>query len=109
MSLIGVSAFGIATAIPSIDIVGSICNGGVFLSFILPFVSLIILQRKAGKHAQLPLTIVALLMVLGLVAYSIYNLGDTMMDRLYAAAPFLAFLGAGALLYRGDKAVEEAA
>ena len=102
--LIGVSAFGIATALPSIDTVASLCNSGVFLSFVLPFVSLILLQRKTGKQAQVPLTIVALLLVLGLVAFSIYNLGDSMMDRLYAAVPFFAFLGVGALLYRGEDA-----
>lgn len=104
IAVIGISAFGIATALPSIDMVGNLCNGGVFLSFVLPFISLILLQRKAGKYAQVPLTIVGLILVLGLVVYSIFNLGDTMMDRLYAAAPFLAFLGAGALLYRGEEA-----
>ncbi len=101
--LVGTIAFGIATALPDIDTVGSLCNSGVFLSFILPFISLIILQRKAGKNAQIPLTIAALILVVGLICYSVYNLGDTLMDRLYAAVPFLAFLGAGALLYRGEK------
>ncbi len=103
--LIGFAAFGIATALPSLDTLGNLCNSGVFLSFVLPFVSLIVLQRKAGKYAQVPLTIVALILVLCLVGYSIYSLGDTVMDRLYAAIPFLAFLGAGAMLYRGEKAV----
>ncbi len=102
--LIGVSAFGIATALPSIYSGACLCNRGVVLSFVLPFVSLILLQRKTGKQAQVPLTIVALLLVLGLVAFSIYNLGDSMMDRLYAAVPFFAFLGVGALLYRGEYA-----
>ena len=107
--LIGSVACLIATCLPSFDTLGNLCNSGVFLSFVLPFVSLIVLQKKAGKYAQVPLTVAALILVLCLVSYSIYSLGDTLMDRLYAAIPFLALLGAGALLYRGEKAVSKIA
>lgn len=101
--LIGAVAFGIATCIPSIPIVGNICNLGVFLSFILPFVSLIILQRQRGKTSQVPLTVIALLMVLGLVVYSIFSLGTTMSERILFALPFFAFLAVGGLLYKGKQ------
>ena len=61
---------------------GILSNMGVFLSFILPFVSLIILQRQRGKLSQIPLTVVALIIVIGLVLYCIFSLGTTMSERL---------------------------
>ncbi len=102
ITLLGAVAFCIATFIPNIPIVGNICNMGVFLSFILPFISLIILQRRDGKVAQIPLTVLALLLVLGLIAYSLFNLGTTMSERFIFALPFLAFLAVGVLLYKGE-------
>ena len=102
ITTLGGIAFCIATFIPSIPIIGNICNMGVFLSFILPFISLIILQRKRGRAAQIPLTIIGLLMVVGLVCYSIFNLGTTMTERFMFSLPFFAFLAVGALLYKGE-------
>ncbi len=99
--LVGMVVFCVATLIPSIPVVGTLSNMGVFLSFILPFISLIILQRQRGKSSQLPLTILALVVVIGLVLYSAFNLGSTMRERLVFALPYLACLAVGALLYKG--------
>lgn len=99
--LLGVVALCVATFIPSIPIVGILSNMGVFLSFILPFVSLIILQRQRGKLSQIPLTVVALIIVIGLVLYCIFSLGTTMSERLLFSLPYLAFLAIGGLLYKG--------
>ena len=80
---------------------------GVFLSFILPLISLIVLQQQRGKAAQIPLSVLALLLVLGLVGYSIFNLGTTMTERFLFALPLLAFLAVGLLLYKGEPKTAE--
>lgn len=108
ITLIGAIAFAVTMAFPNIDIVGNLCNAGVFMAFVMPFISLIIVQQRAGKAAQIPLTLVALILVFGLIAYSFFNLGDTFTARLFAALPLLAFLGVGALLYRGEHADQAA-
>lgn len=101
IALLGTIAFCIATFIPSIPVVGTLANMGIFLSFILPLISLSILQRQRGKAAQIPLTYLALAVVFGLVGYCIFSLGSSMSERLYFALPYLAFLAVGGLLYRG--------
>ena len=98
----GIVVFLIATLLPSIAVIGNLCNVGVFLSFILPLVSLIILQRRSGKTNKVPLTILALIAAVGLSLYSIYIMADTMQDRLLYALPMLGALIIGALLMRGE-------
>ncbi len=98
--LSGTISFVIATVIPSISIIGNICNLGVFLAFVLPLVSLIILQVKQGRSAQVPVSGTALLMIIGLVGYSIVILGSNTVERLLYASPLMVFLFLGGLLYK---------
>ena len=98
----GIVVFLIATLLPSIAVIGNLCNVGVFLSFILPLVSLVILQRRSGKTNKVPLTILALIAAVGLSLYSIYIMADTMQDRLALSLPMLGALIIGALLMRRE-------
>ncbi len=100
IALSGALSFVIATVIPSISIIGNIAILGVFLAFILPLVSLIILQAQQGRSAQIPLSVVALLLVIGLVGYSVVVLGSNTAERLLYAAPLVVFLLGGGLLYK---------
>jgi len=105
--LFGGLVFLVTVFIPNIPVVGNLCNIGVFLSFILPFVSLIMLQRQQGKTAQILLTVIALLMVIGLSIYILMSLGNSMQERFYNILPFLALFGAGYLLCKGEKNAQE--
>jgi amino acid transporter len=98
----GLIVFIITSLLPSISIIGNTCNLGVFLSFILPLVSLIVVQRKTGKHGNVPLSILALLSAIALALYSIYNLGTTNSERILYALPFLLFVAIGAILSRKE-------
>ena len=101
--IIAIMSFTIATLMPSIPIVGSLSNMGVILSFILPLISLSVLQRQRGKASQVPLTYLSLALVIGLVCYCIFSLGTSVQERLLFALPYLACLGIGGLLYKGKK------
>ncbi len=100
ITICGALSFVIATVIPSIPIIGNIAILGVFLAFILPLISLIIIQRKQGKSAQIPISVGALLMIIGLVGYSIVILGSTITERLLHAAPLIVFLALGGILHK---------
>ncbi len=95
--LLALIAFCVATFIPIIPVVGILSNLGVFLSFILPLISLSVLQRQRGKASQVPLTYVSIALVLGLAFYCIYCLG---INRIHFALPYLACLAIGGLLYK---------
>lgn len=98
----GVIVFCIAMLLPTISVIGNLCNVGVFLSFILPLVSLINLQKRTGKASKVPLTILALVVAIGLSAYSIYSIAPTMSERIMFALPMLGFLALGAVIARRD-------
>lgn len=104
IGIVSLIAFSVATfvSIANIPIVGALSNTGVFLSFILPFISLSILQRQRGKASQVPLTYLALALVIGFALYCIYSLGSNMQERFLFALPFLACLGLGGLMYKGE-------
>ncbi len=104
----GLVVFLIATLLPSISIIGNLCNIGVFLSFILPLVSLIMLQRKSGKTSKIPVTVAALIAAVGLSLYSIYVMADTMQDRLLYALPMIGALIIGALIMRKEGTEQKA-
>ncbi len=86
----------------SILIVSNVSNFGVFLSFVLPFISLIVLQHKQKKHAYIALTVIGLVIVLGLAAYSMYCLAENMQERLLLLLPLVALLSLGALIAKRD-------
>jgi len=106
--LLATVAFSIATFIPTIPVVGTLSNMGVIASFILPLISLSVLQRQRGKASQIPLTYLALALVLAGTGYCIFLLGTTMGERLYLMVPYLVFLAVGWLLYRGKAAAHSA-
>ncbi len=98
----GLVAFCIVMALPNISVVGSLAILGVFLSFILPFISLIKVQQRTGKTGKVPLTVLALIISIGLAMYAIYTLGDTLAQHLLWTLPLLALLAVGALMARPD-------
>jgi len=96
----GVAIFCIATVIPNIAHVGGLCNLGIFLSFILPFVSLLLLQYKKRELRKIPLTMIALSMIVGLSGYSWYALGDSILHRCLCSLPLFVAMGIGYLILR---------
>lgn len=97
----GVVVFLLVLALPSIAVVGSLAILGVFLSFVLPFISLMKVQQKTGKSSKVPLTILALIIAIGLAIYAFYTLGDSMALRAFWMIPMIAFLALGALMAHG--------
>lgn len=91
--------FVIATFITHIDTLAYSCNMGVFFAFIWMLLSLVTLQKKAGKTAQAVLSLLGTLTAGGLVGYSLVLLGGaTMAERLMRLAPVLGLLLAGFVL-----------
>lgn len=82
----------------SILIVSNLCIFGVFISFILPFISLMVIQHRDKKHKHIALTILGLVAVIGLASYSMFSLAPTMQSRLILATPLIALLVLGALI-----------
>ncbi len=95
----GFLAYCIVTLLPHLEIIGTIAILGVFLAFILPLVSLIILQAKNNRHVELIISAIALLTVVCLVGYSLLLLGSTNTERFLYSIPLLLFLIGGALMY----------
>lgn len=98
----GIIAWTVATLLPIIVVVGNLCNMTIASSFILPFISLLMVQKRTGRHGSSHLTILALVIAVLLSAYSIYVLAPTMTSRLMYLLPLLALLGVGAALYRRE-------
>lgn len=102
----GALAFVLAIAFPSLAILGGLSNVGIVSFFLLPFLSLLNLQRRAGKIKNIPLTILAILAIIGLILYSIYTLGDsghhvaTWGEKALYLLPLLGLLAVGALIYK---------
>lgn len=91
--LLGIVIFIISTLIADIDLVAALCNLAVFLSFILPFVSLLILQKRKNMNSKIALTVIA---IIATVCFSIYSwllLGGNNSERLFNTLPI-----AGALI-----------
>jgi basic amino acid/polyamine antiporter, APA family len=99
LALQGLIVFLIATLIASIPLVGGLCIFAVFLSFLLPFVSLLIVHKRAASHFRIPLTILGIITVLGFSAYSWYMLGTDMTTRLAYSAVLLGAFILGMILY----------
>ncbi len=95
----GVVAGAISLAISNIEMVGTLAILAVILSFILPFSSLIAVQQRKGQRGKLPLTVLALITIIGLAIYSLYALGDTMALRLFSLLPIVGSIILGALLF----------
>lgn len=96
----GIIVFLLATLIPNIQLTGGLCLLGVFLSFILPLVSLMKVRKMKGISKILPTVQIALLMVIGLSAYSWYVLAPTFAIRASYTLVFLAAIALGCILYK---------
>jgi amino acid transporter len=96
----GAVAFFLVREITNIDYAFSLCNLGIFCSFILPFISLLKLQWSASKRSPFAIltTILALIAVIGLAIYSFYNFGCTMHECVVGLFPLAAALILGAML-----------
>lgn len=71
----GLIIFTMATIIPSLSFVASLTNVAILFSFVLPLLSLILLQRRERVNSgALLFTILTLLLTLGLTLYSFYGL-----------------------------------
>jgi|ERR1700733_6059677 len=91
---IGALVLAIDTFIPSIPLTGGLCVLGVFLSFILPFISLLLIQKKnnLGTHKKI-ITVLGLIMVALFSAYSFYTLSPLMSERILYALVLIATIG----------------
>ncbi|MBA3752197.1 APC family permease [Candidatus Dependentiae bacterium] len=99
----GFVGFLIGTLLPNIEVVGNLCNMGVFLSFILPLCSLFAIQTRTGKQGNRLLTIFGLISAASLSIYSIFRLmsiSPLWSDRLFYLSPFIGLLVIGALIFR---------
>lgn len=102
----GFAVFAIATGMTfvigdlgqTIDIVGALCILGVFLAFILPFTSLIIVQRRSRKHRHVALTVIGLGVVCALIGYIFVTLAPTMIERVIWLVPLALSIALGAVI-----------
>ncbi len=96
----GITAFLLATLLPKLLIIGNLANAGVFLSFVLPFVSLIFIQQRKRQLGKIAITIAGICVAIGLSAYCLLNLANTLPERLLYMLPLIGFLVLGAVIYR---------
>lgn len=74
--------FILACVIPTIDRVGGLCLLGVFLSFLLPFISLLVVQKRQKVKGKALITLLAIILVVILSGYSWYVLCPAMAERM---------------------------
>jgi len=94
----GCASFALAIILPSIAWMGGLTNLCVFASFVLPFVSLLIMQRRQNK--SILLTALAIIAILFLTLYTWYTMGDTVLSRGVSLVPALIWLVCGFGIYR---------
>lgn len=99
----GFIIFALLMAMPSMAIIGSLCTMAVFLAFVLPLVSLLLLQKQRHAVRRMPLTVLALFTAVGLACYSWYTLGTSVTERMLCALPFIVVMFVGYILYTGYK------
>lgn len=81
---------------------GGLSVFGTLLSFVLPFISLLLIQRRTGKTSKIPVTVVALIVTIGLSAYVLFDLAPDNLSRGISLLPMVALLGLAGLLARRD-------
>lgn len=100
----GIVVFLIATLIPSIPLTGGLCIFGVFLSFLLPFISLFLVQvRKGASKFKIAITIIGLLMAIGFCVYSWYTLSTDMNTRMIYSAVLAGAFAFGMFIFNNEK------
>lgn len=74
--------FALACLIPTIDRAGGLCLLGVFLSFLLPFISLLVVQQRRNLKGKMLISLLAIILVVILSGYSWYTLCPAMAERM---------------------------
>jgi amino acid transporter len=97
----GFIVFSIVTFVGNLDHVASLSNLGILSSFLLPFISLLLVQRRRGFVKAIPLTVLAIVVALGLVSYTIIGMGKTYGECAFNMLPFVGIVIAGYLLFLG--------
>ena len=82
----------------TIHAINGLCNVACFLGYLLPFISLLVLQRRVAAYRKIPLTILAIVIILGLIFYNWFFLGNTMVERLLYTALLCGIIGSGFLI-----------
>lgn len=100
----GTVVFLLATLIPSIPLTGGLCILGVFLSFLLPFISLLVVQtRNKVSSYKLVITIIGMLLAIGFCAYSWYTLSSHMGTRMMYSAVLAGAIAFGMIIFNNKK------
>lgn len=94
----GITMLSVATFITAVSVLGSVTNLCICASFVLPLISLFVVQGR--RHSSRLITLIALMAITGLIIYSWYTLGDTMAMRLVYTIPMALVLLAGYMMYR---------
>ena len=95
--------FFFAAFIPNISVLGGLTILCVLLAFFLSFISLVIVQRRMGSHAKLPITIVGIILVLILAGYNWYTMCPAMAERMVYTLVLLSGFGIGMALFKKEK------
>jgi APA family basic amino acid/polyamine antiporter len=104
LALQGIVVFLFACMIPTIDRAGGLCIFGVFSSFVLPFISLLIVQKRRNHFSKLPITILGLIFLLGFCTYSFTKLGTTLTECFIYSLVLLAAFAIGMILFNRKQA-----
>lgn len=94
-----VIVFLIACVVPTIDRVGGLCLLGVFLAFLLPFISLFIVQQRSKMKYKMFITLLAIILVILLSGYSWYVLCPAMAERMIYTLVLVTTFVLGMALY----------
>lgn len=100
----GMVVFLLATLIPSIPLTGGLCILGVFLSFLFPFISLLLVQkRNKASTFKVAITIIGLLLAIGFCVYSWYTLSPHMSTRMMYSAVLASAIAFGMIIFNNKK------
>ena len=95
--------FALACLIPTIDRAGGLCLLGVFLSFLLPFISLLIVQKSKQMKGKMLISLLAIILVVILSGYSWYVLCPAMAERLIYTLVLATAFVLGMVLYKNEQ------
>ncbi len=99
----GIVGFFLATLVTNIQVIGNLCNMGVFMSFILPLLSLLRIQTRTGRSGNKIVTVLGIIAAAGLSLYSVrglMELSSSWYDRFLYISPMIAALILGAMVFQ---------
>lgn len=97
--------FALACLIPTIDRAGGLCLLGVFLSFLLPFISLLVVQKRQRLKSKMFISLLAIILVVILSGYSWYVLCPAIAERMIYTLVLATIFVLGMVLF--NKTTEE--